>query len=153
MIIFLLYNKLAQIQQNLLICFTKLVSQVFCVCVSQVPAIETAHVTATWGRHWGAAAVCDAASRRVATHRARVPLPPSSVPTPTWSRAGWVIPSTPSDVSSTHSQRLPYSTTTPALVPLPILVSMIHIIICKVIIHSIVFNLFSSFTINIQIVF
>lgn len=132
MIMFLLLNLLAQIQRNLLICFTKLLSLVFGPCVSQVPAIETDHVTATWGRRWDAAAACDAVSRRVATRRARVLPPPSSVPTPTWSRAGWVIPSTPSDVSSTLSQRLPYSTTTPALVPLPILVSMIYIIVWKV---------------------
>lgn len=44
MIMFLLLNVLAQIQRNLLICFTKLLSS---VCVSQVPAIETDHVTAT----------------------------------------------------------------------------------------------------------
>lgn len=47
MIMFLLLNVLAQIQRHFLICFTKLLSSVFGPCVSQVPAIETDHVTAT----------------------------------------------------------------------------------------------------------
>lgn len=47
MIMFLLLNVLVQIQRNFFICFTKLLSSVFGPCVSQVPAIETDHVTAT----------------------------------------------------------------------------------------------------------